>query len=89
MTEDEAKTKWCPMVRHESPEDEGNGTWNRGRKDDVINIERPNYSCACIASACMMWRWEVAEEWTHPHTGEKYPTAFSTEHGYCGLGGKP
>ncbi len=46
LTEEEAKTKWCPMARvsvDELPE------CNRGDND-----ENPWYS-RCIASACMMW----------------------------------
>ena len=43
LTEEEAKTKWCPMARLQ---DVG-GTYNRcGPAADLY----------CIASACMMWR---------------------------------
>jgi len=42
------------------------GSWNRDGGD-----------CNCLASDCMLWRWE--EDWTH--TARKI--------GYCGLGGKP
>ena len=54
MTEDEAKTKWCPMVRHEGDE---NGSFNRGNPGDEINDHDKNRGtlCNCIASDCMMW----------------------------------
>lgn len=44
MTESEAKTKWCPMVRYQ----------------DLRAINRDacydNSGTHCIGSACMMWR---------------------------------
>lgn len=56
MKEDEAKTKWCPMVRHEGDD---HGSFNRGGVSDPINAFgiAKGYGCGCIASACMMWRW--------------------------------
>lgn len=42
FTEDEAKTKWCPMARY----------------DDNINRDGTNDAefSPCIASGCMAWR---------------------------------
>ena len=42
MTENEAKTKWCPMVNRAG--DRGN------RTADGVTMGR------CVASGCMMWR---------------------------------
>jgi hypothetical protein len=48
MTEDEAKTKWCPHARHGQPDTH---TY-RG-----ANIIAVNTDAKCIASQCMAWRW--------------------------------
>lgn len=62
LTEPEAKTKWCPMVRLTVP---GSGPVNRvwqrfkawadGQDKDYIQDQEDN--CKCIASECAMWRW--------------------------------
>lgn len=47
MTEDEARTKWCPMVRF-GEDDACSNRWT----------VYPNLiQCRCIASDCMMWRF--------------------------------
>lgn len=51
MAEEEAKTKWCPMVRC------GNSAENCHSLD-----RNPEYS-RCIASECMMWRWDGTSGW--------------------------
>jgi hypothetical protein len=48
MTESEAKTKWCPMVRL-STENGSNITFNASE----------NHRAHCIGSACMMWQWHI------------------------------
>lgn len=48
MTEEEAKTKWCPFGRVEGPFVYGNPTVNRGEAEKSWTF--------CIASACMAWR---------------------------------
>jgi hypothetical protein len=66
MTEEEAKTKWCSMAKRSTGEGE---SINRSYTGS------PDAACRCIASACMMWRFE--------------PDTRKELHGYCGLGGKP
>ena len=46
MTEDEAKTKWCPMVREFS---QGEGPAN-----SHVGGRNPSYA-RCIASDCALW----------------------------------
>lgn len=100
MTEDEAKTKWCPMTRY--------STWGI---DGVSN--RDNFhdgfplANSCIASLCMVWRWSYKEEKREGHSGGKelllsrgletgrevkqigYSLYKLEAVGYCGLAGKP
>jgi hypothetical protein len=53
MTEDEAKTKWCPhaVASHTNPR--GLTNWDA----DGNEIPAPRFQHNCIASACMAWRW--------------------------------
>lgn len=59
MTEDEAKTKWCPMARGQNWDDrrseDGSFTANRLQSGD------PLAACLCLGSRCMMWRWGRGE----------------------------
>jgi len=59
VTEAEAKTKWCPMVRYTcGMEDSGANRFNMGTnpRPEWGAEENPG-KCRCIASECMMWRW--------------------------------
>jgi hypothetical protein len=47
LTEDEAKTRWCPLVQV------GKGA-NRPQLLDEVSKET---HLSCIASECMFWRW--------------------------------
>lgn len=76
MTEDEAKTKWCPMFRVtayelDAPQDYRPQTDNRGRHAPEGN---------CLGSGCMAWRVYSVDD----RTRENGPQG-----GYCGLAGKP
>jgi len=81
MTEDEAKKKWCPMVRAGDVNTYGcatlAGAWNSYMQKvdvDKYKLIRNPKEARCLASKCMMWREYVADL-------ELY--------GYCGLAGKP
>jgi hypothetical protein len=49
MTEQEAKTKWCPMVRHVGPKAPLDST-----PQDAVH----NNGAHCKGAQCMMWRWD-------------------------------
>ena len=68
MTETEAKRRWCPMAKLVMGSQPQSAVANRGPQGE------PAAGSFCIASQCMVWRWEVAQEGTS---------------GYCGLAGRP
>ena len=86
VEEKKAGECWCPHVRH--PGEEG-GTFNRGfEAGNEINTGRTsgNWSCACIGSRCMAWRWA---DNIVKHNKLELADGKSTTHGYCGLAGRP
>lgn len=77
MTEEQARTKWCPMVRLSVGYDDYGEShvavnrWNR--------YESALYS-KCVASDCMMWRETEPKKYGVPRDGKT-----SEPTGYCGL----
>ena len=55
MTEDQAKTKWCPMVRMNGAEARFGGA-PLGPALNCTSYNRNPKEANCIASGCMMWR---------------------------------
>ncbi len=92
MTEDEAKTKWCPFVRAILATKGDNGlmdpapisTFNRIGHENTDRIE-PCSVTHCIASACMAWRWDRGYR-TYLDS-ENNDVSESTINGHCGLAG--
>ena len=85
MTEEEAKTKWCPFARvivHRS-DNEGDGR-------DCSLVANRGYSVIksqlsfCIGAHCMAWRWFSEHDSVTAGLG-----GGDGKHGYCGLAGKP
>lgn len=74
MTEDEAKTKWCPFARVGAPVDSiaAGCSTNRWPGDDSVG---PGSPYLCIAADCMAWRW------SQPETGDR------PLDGFCGIAG--
>lgn len=102
ITEDAARTKWCPFsrtmisIKDDDGETVGYNVANRGTiKDTVMKNSR------CLGSSCIAWRWadERNPDWK-PSTGMMWPDTRhpddilkpwrpSKTHGYCGLAGRP
>lgn len=80
MTEDEAKTKWCPFVRYNYTLHSSNASANRWKQSeprDEPHALNP-VPCRCIGSACMAWRTSSFGE-----TKQNRTTI-----GFCGLAGE-
>jgi hypothetical protein len=63
VTEDKARTLWCPMARLIVDSD---GSYNRCEVGDSFADARLFVppSCRCLASGCAMWRWHSEGEAT-------------------------
>ena len=71
MTEDEAKTKVCPLTL------KGDHVGARPNETGVIVAH-------CLASACMAWRWTITPE---DAKASRDLGLKDTESGFCGLAG--
>jgi hypothetical protein len=90
MTEEEAKTKWCPFARL-TFSTEGFAAGNRF--DDCAWAEK---RALCIGSACMAWRvdGEYAGAWLRGqqdllNAGKPASDKPFVPQGFCGLAGTP
>ena len=91
MTENEAKTKWCPHARVTTyAMDDGPGMTATNKTSGGAIRD----GARCIASQCMAWRWRL--EYTPAPIPELYDvqilsvtTGASKTDGYCGLAGAP
>ena len=80
MTEDEAKTKWCPFVRGDNSDNAIN-RWCDGKVPDG------QYAMAyCIGSQCMAWRWRMSP--ADAAQVNARGNAGAEAGGYCGLADK-
>lgn len=72
MTEDEAKTKWCPFAQVvlDTPDLKGSGNRLATLEADLDNP----IQARCIGSECMAWRWSDVQ-------------VMGKDHGRCGLAG--
>ena len=75
VTEKEAKLRWCPHVR--AANDQNYPAENRTcAEGKVLRTTPPLDWDRCIASECMMWRWESTINYMS-----------SEGKGFCGLAG--
>jgi hypothetical protein len=84
MTEDEAKTKWCPFARTLNIGEKGGvqPTSNRYGIGSRYNLNPED--CRCIGRSCMAWR-DTGFDKYRDELGLPKPRAL----GFCGLAGKP
>ena len=89
MTEEEAKTKWCPYYQVNGGTDADDNRSTRFLPEtkaygpSLINAK-------CLGSACMAWRWD-RELWklVQDETGMSMKPRGGDPDGFCGLAGKP
>lgn len=98
MTEEEARTKWCPFSRPELPRADDCGYQAGNRAFVEPGGDQTTERTRCLGSACMAWRahtksWNATVgRWVEPERAylssdiiEQRPT----DEGHCGLAGKP
>jgi hypothetical protein len=78
VSEDEAKTKWCPFRRivrilHDVRKSEHPYEYTATDREQVPK------ELNCVASGCMAWRWTLGS----PNVGN--PPSTPMGDGYCGL----
>jgi hypothetical protein len=76
MTEDEARSKWCPMTRLSMATNDNKDVTGFNRiitSDGMRDNKAPSEIGMCVASKCMLWRWDA-------HTFDHVEPS-----GYCGL----
>ena len=97
MTEDEARNKWCPMVRYvpNRPFSFGRIVAAVNRWIDDEDTQLSPDPCQCIASDCACWEWDIGiyhatrDKFLEP--GESYSSTDRTlelprkDRGHCGL----
>lgn len=94
MTEEEAKTKWCPFARVKTwTAENGGGVPDNAASANRTHQGRQITGSSCIASACMAWRWgNEADGETPAYRTTRVkdsPGHFDNAPlGYCGLAGK-
>lgn len=88
MTEDEAKTKWCPFSRYLS-EGAGVNRWKQSAPPEEPHALNP-VPCRCIGSDCMAWR--IDDSYLQMDMDDKgilFRPVYGEVHGSCGLAEKP
>ena len=99
VTEEEAKTKWCPHTRQVVGQHHEGGAIdiyrNVAAHNAIFLIDQGGLGLTqasgcgeillkCIAAGCMAWRWNEAPGPRHPDDNRE-----QDNRGFCGLAGKP
>lgn len=88
MTEDEAKTRWCPLARIPFIDRSVAGVALAAVNAFKMNDE-PEKRTNCIGSACMMWRDSLDYFIRDGNPEPRMRTEPQVIGGYCGLAGQP
>lgn len=84
ITEDEARTKWCPFANVYVPYQNTGAAGNRGLSKDK-GMQANEGSARCIASECMMWVATDNMPWPlNQHPSDASEPVYKPA-GYCGL----
>lgn len=93
MTEEQARTKWCPMGRLVTGTVPGDGTSSHNSHQATYNrvVDGAAYAFpkggACMGSNCAAWQWKrVRDDDGGPDGGA---VILTETFGYCGAFGKP
>lgn len=101
MTEEEAKTKWCPAYRVATSGGDPSSTFEMDNRPEVHTDGTPEQPpkpteawwpmACCVGSRCMAWRWtRDALRLDMDATGPILrPDRGDELHGHCGLAGQP
>lgn len=86
MTEDEARTRWCPFSRVRQLH--GGVAASSINRIDLDEYPIPA-ACRCLASACMAWRWHQSDTFKYEADMKFRATGvrITPTEGYCGLAG--
>ena len=89
MTEDEAKTKWCPQTRAFVVS--GVSYANKPAPDENDDGRMTHEKTLCVASACMVWRYRESPEFKAKadRAYQRDGTVMKLNEGFCGLAGQP
>lgn len=94
MTEEQARTKWCPMVRGQmmTAVDGGLAPVGSGH-NRLIHMDVQQFEAGgggplcCVASECMAWRWKRVRD--DEGSADGGAAILTQTYGYCGAFGKP
>ena len=93
MTEDEAKTKWCPFASV-TTYDKYAGEFKSGVTVGMCASNKTSEGtirdgARCIGNECAVWRSFGPRTTINPQDRDSYGNLKQYEYGCCGLAGKP
>ena len=90
MTEDEARTKWCPHARlltaSERDRVEPGLPVGYNRHPSTVGVIFG--AARCLASDCMAWRWSVTPIEAERANADERNSVKAVATGFCGMAGR-